>query len=328
MSRSGEIGSYILVTPVKDEERYIAETLTSVTQQTIRPLCWVVVDDGSTDRTPEIIAPYVKRFDWIRYVRVDREAKHILGLAEVRAFAAGYETMKHLAHEYVVKLDADLRLPVDYFEQMLLRMDAKPTLGIASGVYLEEQATGWVPIQLPKYHAAGAAKMVRLSCYEAIGGFPLFPGWDTADEIKAWTKGWETTHFPDLHFYHLKPEGSELGTGKTSYKHGAIYYVCGGGPGFFAAKVLDRLVKGKPPVVAGVMLLLGYLNAVISRTPRLVSPLEASYYRQRLNRRVTDRLSLRLSSRVCPIESRTNPELEQHQAGTIESTTTRKPGCA
>jgi biofilm PGA synthesis N-glycosyltransferase PgaC len=298
MNRSGGVGNYMLVTPVKDEERYIAQTLASVTQQTIRPLCWVLVDDGSTDRTTELIEDYRRRFDWITCIRVDRGTKRLLGSAEIRAFTLGYETVRHLVHEYVVKLDADLRIPADYFEQMLKRMDARPSLGIASGVYLEEKPEGWFPITLPKYHAAGAAKMVRVACYDAIGGFPLLPGWDTADEIKAGAQGWETANFPELAFYHLKPEGSALGTAGTSYLHGEIYYVCGGGGLFFTAKVLDRMVKGKPPVLAGIMLLLGYLHAIITRTPKLVNPVEATYYRRRLNRRITDRLSSRLYSRV------------------------------
>jgi biofilm PGA synthesis N-glycosyltransferase PgaC len=298
MALSEDVSKYIIVTPVKDEERYVARTLQSVTEQTVRPLCWVLVDDGSTDRTPDIIRAYLDNFEWISYIRIERTAQRLLGSAEIRAFSIGYESVRHLEHEYVVKLDADLALPADYFEQMLCRFRDNASLGIASGLYLEEKKGSWSPVPLPQYHAAGAAKMVRVACFHAIGGFPLLPGWDTVDEIKALTRGWETGHFPDVQFYHLKSEGSASGSLRTSFFHGEIYYVCGGSALFFLGKLLHRMMADKPLLLAGALLLFGYLYAVLTRRPKLVSLHEETYYKRLLNRRIAEQLTSRLSFRV------------------------------
>jgi biofilm PGA synthesis N-glycosyltransferase PgaC len=297
MALSEDVPKYVIVTPVKDEEQYVARTLLSVTNQTVRPLHWVLVDDGSTDSTPDIIQAYARNFEWISYIRIERTTERLLGSAEIRAFSFGYESIRQLEHDYVVKLDADLALPPDYFEQMLNRFRDNTSLGIASGVYLEEKVGSWAPVLLPEYHAAGAAKMARVACFNAIGGFPRFPGWDTVDEIKAWTHGWDTKHFPDLQFYHLKPEGSAVGSLRTNFYHGKIYYATGGGALFFCGKLLHRLVMSKPLILAGAMLLFGYLHAAAARHPKLVSSYEATYYKRRLNRRIAERFTSRASSR-------------------------------
>lgn len=278
--------SYIVVTPVKDEERYVARTLESVTSQTVRPLRWVLVDDGSTDSTPEIIQEYVRTFDWISYVRINRTTERKLGTAEVWAFTIGYESVRELDHGFVVKLDADLLLPPDYFEQMLRRFRDNPKLGIASGLYLEDKSGRWFPTPQPPYHAVGAAKMARVACFNAISGFPTSPGWDTADEIKAWARGWETTHFPDIQFYHLKPEGSADGPLETSRYHGQIYYICGGGKLFLLGKVLHRMIAGKPFLLSGLMLLYGYLHSAATGRAKLVTSQEEACYKRLLNRRI------------------------------------------
>lgn len=295
---SQTVANYIVVTPVKDEAKYIGRTLQSMSNQTVRPLRWVLVDDGSMDGTPGLISDYADRFEWISSIRLERQAARKLGSAEVRAFALGYESVQHLDHEYIVKLDADLSLPPDYFEQMLARFDANPRLGIASGIYLEEHGGKWKPVHLPSYHAAGAAKMLRTSCYKAIGGFQTLPGWDTADEIRAWVNGWETMHFPEVQLYHLKAEGAASGSLRTSYYHGKIYYVCGGGGLFFCMKVLHRVLTGKPFFLSGVMLLAGYGHSMLIRRPKLVTVHEERFYSRLLNRRLLHEIASHLSLRV------------------------------
>jgi glycosyltransferase involved in cell wall biosynthesis len=251
----------------------------------------VLVDDGSTDNTAKIIQEYAQSYDWILYRRVSSTPERKLGWAEVRAFGTGYEAVQGLDHAFVVKLDADLLLMPDYFEQMLNRFHANPKLGIASGSYQEEKDGIWKPVILPDYHAAGAAKMVKVECFNAIRGFPTSPGWDTADEIRAWANGWHTQNFPEVLFYHLKPEGSALGPLLTNYRHGEIYYVCGGGIVFFLGKLLHRMIAGRPPLISGFMLLSGYLHAATSRYTKLVTRQEQRFYRRLLNRRIKSRLT-------------------------------------
>jgi poly-beta-1,6-N-acetyl-D-glucosamine synthase len=277
---------YLVVSPVKDEERYIETTMRSMVNQTVLPCLWIVVDDGSRDSTPEILKRYASEYDWIRVLRVERDSVRRPGWAEICAFAKGYEAAAKEDFDFVVKLDCDLDLPPDYFERLLTKFQEDESLGIASGIYLEKENDQWLPIIMPSYHASGASKVMRKKCFTDIGGFVLAPGWDTVDEIQALHKKWKTRHFEEIQFHHLKREGAGIGSLRTNRLHGEMYYVTGGGFAFFMLKVLHRMVQGKPFLVGGLAMFWGYFKCWISRRPRLVSDSEARFYRQMLNRRV------------------------------------------
>lgn len=282
---------YILISPVKDEEKYVEATLRSVAAQTLRPYRWVIVDDGSRDSTPEILRRYAETCDWIRVVRIEGRPGRRPGSGVMGAFAVGYEMVAADDFDFVVKLDCDLELPPNYFERLCEEFRRDESLGIASGIYFQERNGSWVPVAMPAYHAAGAAKMVRKKCYADIGGFVLARGWDTVDEIRAVNKGWKTLHFPDMPFRHLKNEGTGVGLLRTYMMHGEIYYLTNGGPVFFLLKLLHLFYRGTPFLVGGAALLWGYLRCWITRRPRLVSDAEARLYRQMLNRRIWESVS-------------------------------------
>ncbi len=290
-------GNYIVVSPVKDEQAYVERTLRSVVQQTLLPLLWVIVDDGSTDATPHILQSYVSQYPWIRVIRLSRDKKRDLGVAEVRAFLEGYDQAKGTPHEFVVKLDCDVELPPGYFESLLKEFDSDPRLGIASGAYVEERGGQWLISAQPPYHACGASKIVRVQCFRDIEGFIVQRGWDTVDEIKAQMHGWKTAHFPEIVFRHLKAEGSAAGSWETNVFHGDIYYRTGGGISFFLLKVLRRAVVGRPWLLGGVLMLFGYMKAAVLRVPRAVSKAEARFYRKMLNQRMRQSLKRKLGLR-------------------------------
>ena len=281
-----KILSYAVVSPAKDEAERIGKTIDSMIRQTQHPVRWVIVDDGSSDKTYELAKAYETSHPWITVIRIERDAARRIGSAEIRAFEAGFQLIAHENFDLIVKLDCDLILPPDYFERLAAYFDADPSLGIASGVYLEQRGTDWTEINMPTYHASGASKMVRRHCLSDIGGFPLAPGWDTADEIKAQAKGWNTKHFTDLKFYHLRREGSAIGNWKTGILHGRVYYVTDGGLLFLVLKSIHRVFFGKPFLLGGLALLWGYFKAFLSEEPRLITTLEAKFYRRQLNRRV------------------------------------------
>jgi len=283
--------SFIVITPAKDEGQYIERTIASMLRQTARPGKWVIVDDGSRDNTLQIVEEYARRYEWIVPVAVQRDAERKPGSAEIRAFYVGYDIERDEEWDFVVKLDADLELPPDYFEKMLAEFERDSLLGIASGVFDEMHNGVKCTVKMPAYHAAGASKIVRRQCLQDIGGFPLSPGWDTADEIKAQVRGWRTRHFPQIHFLHLRPEGQAIGLLRTSADHGRMYYAYGGGPFFLLLKAVRRMVSGKPLVLGGIALFLGYVHAAIRNQSRLVSKTEASSYRKLLNSQVTDHLT-------------------------------------
>jgi glycosyltransferase involved in cell wall biosynthesis len=283
------LGRYVIISPVKDEEDFVAATLQSVVSQSVLPQKWIIVDDGSSDNTPKILEEHAAIYSWIEIIRIERDSKRDLGITEIRAFLVGCERVKELEWDFIVKLDCDLTLPQDYFQTLIAEFDRCERLGIASGLYLERWKDEWFPVQMPSYHAAGASKVVRRQCYEEIGGFVLCRGWDTIDEIRAQVHGWQTRHFSDVTFHHLRREGSATGFSRTNLLHGEVYYVTGGGGVFFAFKVLHRMVVGSPPILAGLTMLWGYLKCLLSGAERSVSKSEARFYRHMLAKRVFDR---------------------------------------
>ena len=295
--------SYVVISPVKDEAQYIEATIESMVAQSLRPVRWIIVDDGSGDATPEIVERYCHCQQWISLVRLPRRTNRGAGSPVIRAFNEGFQLARSEQFDFVVKLDCDLRLPVMYFEDLLSRFEADPQLGIASGVYCEQQSGSWKKVPMPDYHAAGASKVIRARCFEEIGGFVIARGWDTVDEIRAQTRGWRTCHFTDLTFDHLRAEGSARGPLYTSRLHGEVFYMTGGPWLFFLIKALHRMIAGKPPILAGSMLLVGYLKPMLTRRERLVTKQEARHYQRAMNQRIWDafagatRLKLRPNNR-------------------------------
>lgn len=281
---------YLIISPVKDEGRYIEATLQSVTKQTHKPVRWIIVDDGSTDQTPDIIKRYAAKNDFINYVRNDRKSGRQTGVAEVVAFNIGLGLARDCSYDFIVKLDGDLNFEPDYFERLLGHFLRDPRLGIASGVYLELKEGEWREIEMPFYHAAGASKVLRKECFAEIDGFITQRGWDTVDEIRAMARGWGTTHFPELKMQHLKAEGTGMGLLKTCFMHGEIYYRTGGGFIFFVFKVINRL-RYQPFLLGGAHMLWGYIKCALFRKPLLVTREEARCYRAALLNRVKSKLA-------------------------------------
>jgi biofilm PGA synthesis N-glycosyltransferase PgaC len=280
---------YVIISPVKDEERYVELTLRSVTEQTVLPMLWVIVDDGSKDSTPEIVRRFAARHSFIQLLRRVNTGARRPGSPVIQAFNDGYASLGPAGFDFIVKLDCDLSFGKDYFERLLQRFQDDERLGIASGIYLEADANGtWVPVMMPWYHAFGASKVVRWQCFEEIGGFPAAAGWDTVDEIRAMNQAWKTRHFEDLPARHHKREGTGIGPVRTSRMHGEIFYVTGGDPLFLFFKALHRLTVAPIPVNA-LALTLGYLAAVVRRKPRLVTSAEARCYRRLLRQRLLGR---------------------------------------
>lgn len=281
---------YLIISPIKDEERYIEITLRSVIGQTLKPVLWIIVDDGSTDSTPEIIHRYLSVHPFIRFVHNPHAGVRQPGANVIRAFNFGYESIGETDYDFIVKLDCDLSFESHYFEKLLGRFIDDERLGIASGIYLEmDKACFWQKVRMPSYHAAGACKVIHRKCFEDIGGFIAAAGWDTVDEIRAMALGWDTGHFKDLQMKHHKREGSGIGTIRTSMMHGEIYYRTGGSKLFFLFKVFHRIWI-KPHVIGAVTLLSGYLIALLRNKKLLVTRKEAAYYKTLLKKRLKEKV--------------------------------------
>jgi poly-beta-1,6-N-acetyl-D-glucosamine synthase len=259
--KQGQLARYVIITPVKDEAAYITEALRSVSAQTVKPCRWILVDDCSKDATASIIRKFMKEQNWIQLVSLDRESERYPGSPVVNAFTHGLKALAEQEYDYIVKLDADLRFGQEYFSKLIENFQQDERLGIASGVYLEASGDKWETVRMPAYHAAGASKFIRRECFLQIGGFIPTLGWDTIDEIRALAHGWRSTHFTDIPFYHLKKEGTGIGRMRTSEVHGRIFYLTGGKPCFFVVKAINRMIWGRPPIIGGMLMTLGYCKA-------------------------------------------------------------------
>ncbi len=277
---------YVVISPVKNEARFLPQTIASMVSQKLPPVLWLVVDDASTDATARLIKECGLKYPWVHYLLHPGEAERKTGSAEIHAFDFGFKTLGNLDFDFIVKLDGDLRFSESYFERLLAKFSGNEKLGIASGVYLEETGASWMPVEMPSYHAAGASKVVRRKCFAEIGGFIAQRGWDTIDEIRAQAKGWDSAHFPEIQFYHLRKEGTGMGALHTAVMHGEIFYRSGGSPIFFFLKSIHRLLLGRPFLISGCSMIYGYFRALLGRREKLVNPLEARTYRRLLNRRM------------------------------------------
>lgn len=276
---------YVIITPVRDEEEYIEGTIKSVCAQTVRPTEWVIVNDGSSDRTGEVIDRYALEHPWIRTVHRENRGFRKSGGGVMEAFYEGYKVLEPKDWDFLVKLDADLSFDTDYFEKCFERFRRDPELGIGGGEIRHNIAGEMKAESNPRFHVRGATKIYRRACWEAIGGLWPASGWDTIDEVKANMNGWKTYTFTDLGLYHHRFTGSEDGLVRDRVKHGVACYVSGYHPCFVAASCVRRLAQ-RPFVIGSAATMYGFLKAHVTRPPRLSDRSYFNYIRGQQLRRL------------------------------------------
>jgi glycosyltransferase involved in cell wall biosynthesis len=276
---------YVIVTPIRDEEKFIEATIASVRAQTVPPAEWVIVDDGSTDRTGEIIDRYVCRFPWIRVVHRENRGFRKSGGGVVEAFYDGYKALQCSDWDFIVKLDGDLSLQPTYFEKCFAHFESDPKLGIGGGDICHEVGGVQKVEANPKFHVRGATKIYKRACWEAIGGLWRAPGWDTIDEVKANMLGWKTYSFGELKIAHHRLTGTADGLLRDRIKHGVACYVSGYSPLFVVASCVSRLVK-KPYIAGSAAIAYGFLKGYWNRMPRVNDKELIKYVRAQQLRRL------------------------------------------
>lgn len=282
---SPNLTKYVVVTPVRDEQAYVRFTLDSVVAQTVRPTEWIIVDDGSTDKTGAILDEYAKPFSWIRVIHRPDRGFRKPGGGVVDAFYDGYKSVIRPDWEFVVKLDGDLTLPPDYFQSCFDRFFQDPSLGIAGGaLYCETNGRRKSEVH-PRFHVRGATKIYKRACWEAIGGLFPAPGWDTIDEVKANMLGWKTCTFPDVQALHHRLTGTADGLVRDNIKHGLVCYVCGYHPLFLAASCINRLAR-KPYIIGSAAIVYGFAKGHVRRHPRVNDARIIQYLRKQQLKRL------------------------------------------
>jgi len=267
-------GKYVLISPCRDEAKYMRDTLDSVIAQSIRPAKWIIVDDGSTDNTPQILAEYRAKHDWIEVVTRSDRGRRSVGPGVVDTFYAGYETINPDDYDYLCKLDLDLRLPPRYFEILIERMATNPSIATCSGKAYVKEEGGLVNEGHGDDMSLGMTKFYRVSSFKAIGGFVREVMWDGIDCHRCRMNGWIACSWdePELRFVHLRPMGSSqqsIYTGRL--RHGFGQYFMGTGFLFMAASAISR-INQKPYVLGSLAMLWGWVKSAIAREPRYDDP--------------------------------------------------------
>ena len=263
------------------------ETLDTVIAQSVRPAKWVIVDDGSSDESPQILAEYAAANDWIEVVtRADRGHRAVGG-GVVDAFYAGYATIDPTAFDFVCKLDLDLSLPPRYFEALMVRMEADPRIATCSGKAYVREGDRLVSENHGDDTSLGMTKFYRVACFEAIGGFVRQVMWDGIDCHRCRMAGWIACSWddPELRFVHLRPMGSsQQGIYVGRMRHGYGQYFMGTGFVYMAASAVSRIGE-RPYLLGSLAMLWGWLRSALRREPRYDDP-EFRAFLRRYHRRV------------------------------------------
>lgn len=268
--------SYLLISPCRNEAEFMINTLDSVLNQSVLPAKWVIVDDGSTDATPDILRQYADKHDFIQIVTRENRGHRSVGPGVIEAFYAGLETVDLNDYGYVCKLDLDLIMPPRYFEKMISRMHANPRLGTCSGkAYFRDKGSEYlIPEECSDESSIGAAKFYRMACFKQIGGFVRQVMWDGIDSHRCRLLGWISLSWDeeDVRFIHLRPMGSsQKGILTGRMRHGFGQYYMGTGLSYILASTLYRLNK-RPYVIGALAMMWGYIKSALTGVKRLDDP--------------------------------------------------------
>ncbi len=273
---------YVLITPCRDEAKYVQHTIDTVVAQSVQPAKWVIVDDGSSDATPEILARAAREHPFIEIVRRENRGERAVGPGVIDAFNAGLERVELSEYGYVCKLDADLELPPRYFERLMEHCEADSWLGTVSGKLLVRSGDRFVEERCGDENSIGPTKFYRVDCFQDIGGFARQVCWDGIDGHLCRMKNWMARSIdePILHVIHLRRMGSShkgLWTGRMRWGRGK--YIMGSRPYYVLPVAFYRMLE-RPYVIGGLGILCGYLSAWLRHLPRYDDPAYLKFLRR------------------------------------------------
>ena len=272
MSNPGSGLRYLLITAAQNEEAFIELTINSVINQTVLPERWLIVSDGSTDRTDEIVDRYARKCDWIELLKMPaRETRDFGGKA--RSFNLGYSRLQHLPHDLAASLDADITFEPRYFEFLLGKFAQDARLGIGGTPFSEEGVTYDYRFSSVE-HVSGACQLFRRQCLADVGGYVPVKGGgiDVIAVLTARSKGWHTRTFTEMTCQHHRPMGSAKDRRKAlaNFHLGQRAYRLGFHPLWQVFRSIYQMTR-KPYVVAGAALFAGYFWAMIRGQERPLS---------------------------------------------------------
>ncbi len=274
---------YAIVTPVRDEEDYIGGMIESVLAQELRPSKWVIVDDGSTDKTAVIVEWYAEGNSFIELLRLPERGQREAG--GEAAIVHAFRRLRFEEYDFIARFDADLLFSPDYIVRIMEEFERDPQLGIAGGGLYVNKNGGLELETAPDYHVRGALKMYRRQCLEQVGGLTTQIGWDTIDEIYAWSKGWKTKSLFQYRVIHRRPTGEGIKASRIYWERGKAEYYTWSHPIFVLGKTL-KVVYDSRGFSNAASFLGGFLSCYLTMEKRLQDPVFSRTRRGQQLRRI------------------------------------------
>ena len=288
---------YVLITPARNEEEFIEKTIKSVINQTILPIKWIIVSDGSTDDTADIVREYAGKHDFIDLISTIDESERVFS-SKVRAFNLGYEKVKNFEYNFIGNLDADIACDEIYFEKILEKFQHNSKLGIAGGDRYDLVNNEFIKVTRSSNSVAGAVQLFSRECFAAINGYrPLdYGGIDAVTESMARFEGWDVKTFSDVIFYHYRRTGTaEDNILKARYNSGIKEYLIGYHPLFEIFRIFSK-IHIKPYLVGSLAWFYGFILANIKNIKR---PVPADFVKK-LRKEQINRIKASLKKFISP----------------------------
>ena len=260
----------VIVAPVRDESQYLQGTIDSIVSQKLKPVEWILVDDGSTDNTFAIAKKASEKYPWIRVVQRKDRGVRAVGPGVVNAFYFGYDQIQTIDYDYICKMDGDIEIGPDYFSTLVAYFEKDPYLGSASGKHFIEETDGLVEERTSDEMVAGMVNFYRRECFEAIGGFVRQVHWDGIAYHQARIAGWRTRSIrnPKLNIIHKRQMGSShRGIWHGRMRWGRGQYFMGTHPFYILPMGCYRMLE-KPFIIGGLGIIAGYFKAMKENMPR------------------------------------------------------------
>ena len=260
----------VIVAPVRDESQYLQGTIDSIVSQKLKPVEWILVDDGSTDNTFAIARKASEEYPWIRVVQRKDRGVRAVGPGVVNAFYFGYDQVQTIDYDYICKMDGDIEIGPDYFSTLVAYFEKDPYLGSASGKHFIEETDGLVEERTSDEMVAGMVNFYRRDCFEAIGGFVRQVHWDGIAYHQARIAGYRTRSIrnPKLNIIHKRQMGSShKGIWHGRMRWGRGQYFMGTHPFYILPMGFYRMLE-KPYIIGGLGIIAGYFKAMKENMPR------------------------------------------------------------
>ncbi len=280
----------LIITPACNEEHHLSDLIESMIQQSVLPVEWIIIDDGSTDNTSNLIIKASNKYSWITYLRKEKNGLRSPGKSVMEVFYYGFDKRKKNDYDIYMKIDADLILPNNYLAEIIQQFIQHPTIGICGGICVIKKSYDYtIEQQTNMDHVRGAIKAYRKECFLEIGGLVKKMGWDTIDEHYARYRKWEVCVLSNLHVIHRRSTNQDYGFFRAAYRNGRMLYSIRMGFILLIVNCLKNSIR-KPYLLLFFAMFFGYCVSFFNRHEKIVSKDLGAFIRNYRYKKILERI--------------------------------------